>query len=120
MRLCATILLLPALAFSLNAEPGQHPQKPSPDEPPPVCPASFNDSLATNGIATKDDPGVLPATPVFTPAVKFSGQARKAPEKQHRKYFFADGEIGLVVDAAGNTTDLCLLEPAGYASMLKL
>jgi outer membrane biosynthesis protein TonB len=111
--LAAGILLVPLLAFGLDAQPDRPASDAVPDALPPACPARFNDSLTTNGIASKNEPGTVPAMLKVAPEAEFSDQALKAIQKKHSKYFYAEGVLALVVDASGNPTDLCTYKTAG-------
>jgi TonB family protein len=76
---------------------------------PPDCPAKFDDSLETNGVAPSGrTPGVKQPKPVFTPEAEFSEKTRKEINKKHLRPFFGVGMITFVVDADGHTRDLCV------------
>jgi TonB family protein len=78
----------------------------------PLCPATFDDSLETDGIIAKGTKGVTPPKPKYMPEARISDEALRA-----RK--FGDGpsweaEVTFVVDVNGKPRDLCLSHSAGY------
>lgn len=82
---------------------------------PPACPAKFDDSLESNGIAPEGrTPGVKQPKPVFTPEAEFSEKTRKEINKKHLRPFFSVTMISFVVDADGHTRDLCVKKPAQF------
>lgn len=82
---------------------------------PPACPAKFDDSLATNGIAGKEDhAGLTQPKPKRQVNAEFSNQARREIREQHIKQFQAVSIVSFIVDVNGNPQDLCLMKPAGY------
>ncbi len=82
---------------------------------PPDCPAKFDDSLESNGIAPEGrTPGVKQPKPVFTPEAEFSEKTRKEINKKHLRPFFSVTMISFVVDADGHTRDLCVKKPAQF------
>ncbi len=79
----------------------------------PLCPATFNDSLATDGIAGKDDKTVAHPIPTYQPAAEFSDEARRQGKgKQGIRHFEAD--VSFVVDTAGKPQNVCLTQSAGW------
>jgi TonB family protein len=78
----------------------------------PLCPATFNDSLATDGIVGKDKEGVTLPKPKYTPEAEFSDEARRQKHKGRVLEFTA--VVGLVVDANGKPQNVCLMKSAGY------
>jgi TonB family protein len=80
----------------------------------PACPASFNDSFATDGIVGKDLAEVKPPKPKFTPEAEFTDEIRREFKRKHLEDFEATSLIGFIVDENGNPRDLCLKKAAGY------
>jgi outer membrane biosynthesis protein TonB len=80
---------------------------------PPACPASFNDSLATDGIVGKDIDGVTRPKPTNSVAAEFSKKARSMIGSKI-KNLDAVSILSFVLDVNGNPQDLCLKKPAGY------
>jgi protein TonB len=78
----------------------------------PTCPAKFNDSLETDGIAAKDAPGVIPAMEKNSIMAEISDEAEQANEKTHVGEF--DVDLSLVVDTNGDPGNICLMKSAGY------
>jgi len=85
------------------------------DESPP-CPAEFNDSLDTNGIAGKVGKGtdVTPPRAIHSVNPQFSDKARKVVRDQKVKVTEFQSIVSLVVDTTGNPTSLCVKKAAGY------
>jgi TonB family protein len=75
----------------------------------PLCPATFNDSLETDGIASKVDKNVRLPMPRYQPEAEFSDAARRLNGALEFNVV-----IGLVVNADGDTQELCLVRSAGY------
>jgi hypothetical protein len=82
-------------------------------EPPP-CPATMDDSLATDGIVGKDTDGVTPPKPKHTPEAEFSNEARRAIDSAGISHFDGVSVLSFVLDISGRPADLCLKKPAGY------
>jgi TonB family protein len=103
----------PAIEKSIPITPNK-PAKKS-DEPPP-CPAAFNDSLETNGVAPKVGAGTGIASPkaTHTAVARMSDEARKACRRMKTNSCEFKNMISLVVDTNGNPTDLCVKSAAGY------
>ena len=83
----------------------------------PMCPAKFNDSLATNGIATAADKGVTLPLIIHSAEPELSDEARAVLRKTGKKgasSFDATNLIGLVVDVRGNPQNLCIWQSRGY------
>jgi TonB family protein len=79
----------------------------------PLCPATFDDSLATDGIAGKNDKTVAHPVPTHQPAAKFSDEARRqGKDRQGIRHFEAD--LSLVVDTAGTPQNICVTQSAGW------
>ena len=74
----------------------------------PLCPATFNDSLETDGIAAKGDKSVRYPIPGYGPMAEFSDEARRL-----RSGLF-EVEFSLIVDVKGRPQDVCLTKSAGY------
>jgi TonB family protein len=84
---------------------------------PPDCPAKFDDSLETNGIAPeRRTPGVKQPKPVYTPEAEFSDKTRKEVNKKHLRPFFSVTLLSFVVDTDGHTRDLCVKRPGQFDS----
>lgn len=66
----------------------------------PLCPATFNDSLETDGIVANGDKTVTPAKVVHSVEAEFSDKARHVKRKEHEADF--EARISIVVDTAGN------------------
>ena len=83
---------------------------------PPACPAQFNDSIETNGIASKIGPGtdVTPPKPTHTVVANFSDKARRMRKDKKLPPDGFKSVISLVVSKEGLPTQLCLKTPAGY------
>jgi hypothetical protein len=86
--------------------------------PAPSCPAKFDDSLETNGIADDFRHGVTPPRATKQPEAKMTDEARRVAHDEvaaHRvSEWQAVSVVGLVVDQDGIPSDLCLRQPAGY------
>ena len=80
----------------------------------PLCPAVFNDSLDSNGIAASDDTSVTPPRSKSKHTVEFeaSDEARHFYASQGRSASLVVG-VSLVVDAKGNPQNVCLTKSAG-------
>jgi TonB family protein len=76
----------------------------------PLCPATFNDSLDTDGIAAMRDKSVTHPIPTYQPVPEASDEARRLNQ---RPLFFRV-MLSLVVDAMGNPQNACLKQSAGY------
>jgi TonB family protein len=114
-------LPLPA-CFGQNTAPSTPPDNtPAPvrdshstrtDEAVPLCPATFNDSLATDSIVAIDDKSAT------LPVIEDAPEAEISDKVRHMKA--AEGTlnfqvtIDLVVDAQGKPQELCLRRSAGY------
>ena len=82
---------------------------------PPSCPARFDDSLDSNGIAPMyGATGVTLPKPVRTPEAEFSDMARKEINKKHLRPFYGVSTIALVVDKDGNPRDVCVERAAPF------
>ncbi len=75
----------------------------------PLCPAKFNDGLEIDGIAARNEEGLTHPIPRYQPEAEMSDEARRS-----------NGEtdfvvvLSFVVDADGQTKDVCLIRSAGY------
>ena len=78
----------------------------------PLCPATFDDSLETDGIAGKADKSVKPPAPTYQPEVEFTDEARRLKKRNQELRFEVD--LSLVVDASGKPQNVCLTKSAGY------
>jgi len=84
-----------------------------------MCPASFNDSLATNGIADSKDKTVTPPKVIHFADAEFSDEARRAlgvAKKKKKQVVDFEGVsvLSLVVDDHGNPQNLCISKSIGY------
>ena len=75
----------------------------------PLCPATFNDSLETDGIAPNGDKSVTPPKSTHMANARFSDEARR--QKQIKQF---QAILSLVVDTSGMPQDVCLRQSAGY------
>jgi len=78
-----------------------------------LCPAIFDDSLATDGIVGSGDKTVKPPVAKHQVEPEFSDELRRLIKGKGSKVSFIV-EISLVVDAAGKPQDACLFRSAGY------
>ena len=120
-RLASYLIVLAATAVWSQQSPAPKPDQPAPppiirnphstkaDLAVPLCPATFNDSLETDGIAAMGDKSVRYPIPEYAPMTEFSDEARRLNGSGH---FEAD--IGLIVDVKGRPQDVCLTKSAGY------
>ena len=80
-----------------------------------ACPAKFDDSLATDGVAPMGMvPGVTPPKAVWTEEAEFTSKARKEIHKRHMFPYESVSKIALVVDAKGVPRDLCVEHSAEF------
>lgn len=79
---------------------------------PAACPARFDDSLETDGIAGDFKNGVIPPKPTYQPVAEFSDKARKEGRKHHIHQFLS--MVSMVVGVDGGVRDVCVLKAAGY------
>jgi TonB family protein len=75
----------------------------------PLCPATFNDSLETDGVVSKGDKTVTPPKAKHMANAKFSPEARRQKEIKH-----FEAIVSMVVDADGKPQNVCLMQSAGY------
>jgi TonB family protein len=99
----------PKLDFDALPPPVRNPHSIAADMAVPLCPATFNDSFESNGIASKDDKTVTPPRAKHMQDAKFSAEARRQKDS---KYFAVI--VSLVVDANGMPQNVCLKQSAGY------
>jgi len=103
----------PAQPAPLAATPVRDPHSNSADLAVPLCPAKFEDSLASDGIASQlRKEGVQPPTVLQSPAAEFSDEARKLKRKGQELDFIV--VVGLVVGTDGAPRDACVSRSAGY------
>jgi TonB family protein len=78
----------------------------------PLCPATFNDSLETDGIAGRSDKNVTPPIARYQPEAEMSDEARRL----HRSGQILNFEvvISLVVDSTGRPQGVCVRRSSGY------
>ena len=85
-----------------------------------MCPASFNDSLATDGIADAKDKTVMQPKVIHSVNSEFSKEAREtlgvAKKKKKKQVESFDGVsvVSFVVDDHGNPQNLCISKSTGY------
>jgi outer membrane biosynthesis protein TonB len=79
---------------------------------PPTCPATFSDSLETNGIADKLSQGVKYPVPIETPSAELSPEALEVARKQG--VFKAVSVLEVLVDVKGKVQEICLLKSAQF------
>ena len=84
------------------------------DKAVPMCPANFDDSLSTNGIAGEDDKDVQhPVQNNVAPVIQvMSAEAQRATYENRIRD--AEVDVSLIVDTDGNPQDLCVKRSAGY------
>lgn len=98
---------------SAAATPVRDPHSNSADLKVPLCPAKFEDSLASDGIASQlRKEGVAPPEVLQSPEAEFSDEARKLKRKGQELDFIVI--IGLVVDPDGAPQNVCISRSAGY------
>jgi TonB family protein len=73
----------------------------------PLCPATFNDSLATDGIVGKDTEGVTPQKAKHMVNAEFSDEARR--KKRNGQVI-----VSFVLGVDGQPQSVCLMQSAGY------
>jgi TonB family protein len=124
VRLAAYVIVLTATAVWSQQAPAPTPDQPAPapvvrdphstkaDLAVPLCPATFDDSLETDGIAGKADKSVKPPTLTRQPEVEFTDEARRLKKQNQELRFEVD--LSLVVDASGRPQNVCLTKSAGY------
>jgi len=88
------------------------PHSMGPDLKVPLCPAHFDDSLSTNGIAGSQDHGVAPPEVKTRVPALMTQQAIAGPGKTHVGNFIVI--VNVVVDTQGIPQDLCLEKSSGY------
>jgi TonB family protein len=87
-----------------------------PEEPPPACPATFNDSPETNGVSGKvgRGSGIAPPRLLQHVEAEFSDEARAGYRSGKIKQNHFVSVLSFVVDKDGNPTEICLKTAAGY------
>jgi hypothetical protein len=80
----------------------------------PLCPATFNDSLETDGIAPKGDKSVTPPKSTHMANARFSDEARR--QKQIKQF---QAILSLVVDTSGMPQALEAVQQYRFASAMK-
>jgi TonB family protein len=118
------------IVFAASAVWSQQAPAPKPDQPEtprivrdphstkadlavPLCPATFNDSLATDGIARADSKIVVKPVITYRPTALWSDEALRQG-KGGRGINNFEVDISLVVDTSGKIQDVCLIQSAGY------
>jgi TonB family protein len=99
----------PRLDIDALPPPVRDPHSIAADMAVPLCPATFDDSLESNGIASKDDKTVTLPRAKHMENAKFSTEARR---QKDIKYFAVI--VSLVVDVNGMPQNVCLMQSAGY------
>jgi len=103
----------PAQPVSVAAAPVRDTHSNSDDLAVPLCPAKFEDSLATDGIAGQlRKEGVTPPEVLHSPEAEFSNEARKLRRKGQELDFVVI--LGLVVGTDGAPQNVCVSRSAGY------
>jgi TonB family protein len=96
-----------------STAPVRDPNSTSADLAVPLCPAKFDDSLATDGIAAHfRDEGVTPPVVRHSVEAKFSDEARQQKRKGQELDFVV--VMGLVVSNNGGPQNICIARSAGY------
>jgi hypothetical protein len=80
----------------------------------PACPAKFNDTLETTGIAGTFTGNVTAPRPTHTEEARFSNESRQAIKQAQIKEFDGISSIGLLVGIDGKPADLCLKKALGF------
>jgi len=128
MSKISTVLAVAALA-GVGAAVGVRPAWPQtmlrasegktkkPEKAPKInpCPATFDDSLARDGVAPMGVvPGVTPPKAVWTEEAEFTSKARRAIHKRDMFPYESVSRIALVVDEKGIPRDLCVQHSAEF------
>jgi hypothetical protein len=92
--------------------PARSPNSTAADMAIPLCPATFNDSLATDGIADRHEVGVKGPRPIHTVPPEMSNEARRALRDYGPWDFVV--VLSAVVGVNGDIQDVCLRRSAGY------
>jgi len=80
----------------------------------PLCPSKFDDSLATNGIAGRQDKNVKPPSPINQVEAEFPETAKRELKREHLRSFDGVVVISLVADEHGVPQNPCLLKSLGF------
>lgn len=78
----------------------------------PLCPATFDDSLETDGIVGKGTEGVTRPKLIHMADAGFSEEALRLSKYDRGASF--EARLTFVVDVNGNSRDLCLSHSVGY------
>ncbi len=78
----------------------------------PLCPASFNDRLATNGVLDKFADGATPPVLKKSADAQFSEEARHQKRKGRITHF--EAVLSFVVNTDGEPQNICLMRSTGY------
>jgi TonB family protein len=96
----------------------RNPNSTSADFAVPLCPAKFNDSLESNGVASAADKGVTYPVIIHTTEPELSDEARKWQHNNKKSKFdtsfAATNVVGLVVNAGGEPQSICICRSVGY------
>lgn len=112
------VILLPLVGRSQSQKPeaGANTAPSAPERAPhstkadlavPLCPAKFNDSLKTNGIAAANDKSVTP--PIAKNSVRAEFRGENSPPAGNYEV-----KLSFIVDIHGEPNELCLVRSAGY------
>ena len=119
VRLAAYVIVFTATAVWSQQAPAHTPDQPAPvpvvrdphsskaDLAVPLCPAKFDDSLATDGIVGKDTEGVTPPKATHMVNATFTDEARR---QKHEGQVI----VSFVVGVDGQPRNICLIQSAGY------
>jgi hypothetical protein len=125
--LASSFIVLAATAVWSPQAPAPKPDQPAPapivrdphstkaDLAVPLCPATFDDSLATDGIIGRgtEGVGVTPPKPKHMADARLTDEAVREIRQNHHAPEF-ESVVGLVVGVDGKARDICLAHSAGY------
>jgi protein TonB len=115
MRFNSSVCVILALiAFGGLLDRQSEASKPKEKKELPACPARFDNSLASDGIARQNENGLTNAKSLFAPEAMFSDQARKEIRDKRLRPFNGTSLLSLVVGVDGKPQNLCLIKSAGY------
>jgi TonB family protein len=103
----------PAQPVDVSATPVRDTHSNKADLKVPLCPAKFEDSLATDGIAGQlREEGVKPPMVLHSAEAEFSNEARKLRRKGQELDFIVI--MGLIVGPNGGLKNICISRSVGY------
>jgi TonB family protein len=125
--LASSFIVLAATAVRSQQTPAPKPNQPAPalivrdphstsaDLTVPLCPATFDDSLATDGIIGRgiEAVGVTRPKPKHMADARLTDEAEREIQQNHHAPEF-ESVVGLVVGVDGKARDICLAHSAGY------